>query len=308
MTQTTNPFQNVSQLAPASAASSKGTESDTRRQGTRSSGKTQEPTTRSSGKTQGASASGSASGIQVIDRLVALLEALARNGGGASLKVLAAETGLHSSTAFRILASAAENGLIERGDGGLYGFGARLTAWAALRQGETDIRDLARPVMEWLRDQVEETINLTLREGDEVIYVERATPHRMMRVEQVIGSRAPLHVTAVGKLLLASGGEAAVWDYAARTGLPAYTAHTLTQMDELWRQASQALAAGYAFDNEEAEIGVGCIGVLIRDPAGDPLAGLSISAPRERRRDEWIGLIQEAARRIEERLAKARGA
>jgi len=307
MTQATNPFQNVSQLAPASAASSKGTESDTRRQGTRSSGKTQEPTTRSSGKTPGASASGSASGIQVIDRLVALLEALARNGGGASLKVLAAETGLHSSTAFRILASAAENGLIERGDGGLYGFGARLTAWAALRQGEKDIRDLARPVMEWLRDQVEETINLTLREGDEVIYVERATPHRMMRVEQVIGSRAPLHVTAVGKLLLASGGEAAVWDYAARTGLPAYTAHTLTRVDELWRQASQALAAGYAFDNEEAEIGVGCIGVLIRDPAGDPLAGLSISAPRERRRDEWIGLIQEAARRIEERLAKVCG-
>ncbi len=151
------------------------------------------------GKTQ-ASARGDG-GIQVIDRLVALLEALARNGGEASLKILAAETGLHPSTAFRILASAAENGLIERGYGGLYGFGARLTAWAALRQGETDIRALARPVMEWLRDQVEETINLTLREGDEVIYVERATPHRMMRVEQVIGSRAPLHVTAVGKLL-----------------------------------------------------------------------------------------------------------
>ena len=246
--------------------------------------------------------------IQVIDRLVALLEALARNGGGASLKVLAAETGLHPSTAFRILASAAENGLIERGNGGLYGFGARLTAWAALRQGETDIRDLARPVMEWLRDQVEETINLTLREGDEVLYVERATPHRMMRVEQMIGSRAPLHVTAVGKLLLASRGETAVRDYAARTGLPAYTEHTLTRVEDLWRQASQDLAAGYAFDNEEAEIGVGCIGVLIRDPAGEPLAGLSISAPRERRRDEWTGLIQEAGRRIEERLGKGRGA
>ena len=257
------------------------------------------------GKTQAAATGGG--GIQVIDRLVALLEALTRNGGEASLKVLAAETGLHPSTAFRILASAAENGLIERGDGGQYGFGARLAAWAALRQGETDIRDLARPVMEWLRDQVEETINLTLREGDEVIYVERATPHRMMRVEQVIGSRAPLHVTAVGKLLLASGGETAVRDYAARTGLPAYTEHTLTRVEDLWHQASQGLAAGYAFDNEEAEIGVGCIGVLIRDRAGEPLAGLSISAPRERRRDEWTGLIQEAARRIEERLAKARG-
>jgi len=256
------------------------------------------------GKTQ-APATGSG-GIQVIDRLVALLEALARNGGGASLKVLAAETGLHPSTAFRILASAGENGLIERGKGGQYGFGARLAAWAALRQGETDLRDLARPVMEWLRDRVEETINLTLREGDEVVYVERATPHRMMRVEQVIGSRAPLHVTAVGKLLLASGGETAVKDYAARTGLPAYTEHTLTRVEDLWRQASQSLADGYAFDNEEAEVGVGCIGVLIRDPAGAPLAGLSISAPRERRRDDWTGLLQEAARRIEERLAKAR--
>ncbi len=263
------------------------------------------PASSGRGKTQAPVTGGG--GIQVIDRLVALLEALARNGGGASLKVLAAETGLHPSTAFRILASAVENGLIERGDGGLYGFGAQLTAWAALRQGETDIRDLARPVMEWLRDQVEETINLTLREGDEVIYVERATPHRMMRVEQVIGSRAPLHVTAVGKLLLASSGEAAVRDYADRTGLSAYTEHTLTQVEDLWHQASQSLAAGYAFDNEEAEIGVGCIGVLIRDRAGEPLAGLSISAPRERRRDEWTGLIQEAARCIEERLAKARG-
>lgn len=244
--------------------------------------------------------------IQVIDRLVALLDALARNGCEASLKVLAAETGLHPSTAFRILASAGENGLIQRGEGGRYAFGARLTAWAALRQGETDIRELARPVMEWLRDQVEETINLTLKEGDEVVYVERATPHRMMRVEQVIGSRAPLHVTAVGKLLLASGGETAVKDYAARTGLPAYTKYTLTRVEDLWRQASQGLTEGYAFDNEEAEIGVGCIGVLIRDPAGEPLAGLSISAPRERRRDEWTSLIQEAAQRIEERLSKGR--
>ena len=158
--------------------------------------------------------------IQVIDRLAALLEALARNGGGASLKVLAAETGLHPSTAFRILAAAGENGLIERGEGGHYGFGARLVTWAALRQGEEAFRDLARPVMEWLRDQGEETINLTLREGDEVVYVERATPHRMMRVEQVIGSRAPLHVTAVGKLVLASGGEREVRGYAARTQQP----------------------------------------------------------------------------------------
>jgi len=293
ITQTDHLRLTASQVAPFSPANSKDRETSTSRQGPGRQGKTQDQ-------------AAGGSGIQVIDRLAALLEALARNGGEASLKVLAAETGLHPSTAFRILASAGENGVIERGEAGRYAFGARLTAWAALRRGETDLRALARPVMEWLRDQVEETVNLTLREGDEVVYVERATPHRMMRVEQVIGSRAPLHVTAVGKLLLACGGEAALRDYAARTGLPAYTQHTLTRVEDLWRQASQALAAGYALDNEEAEIGVGCIGVLIYDPGGAPLAGLSISAPLERRRDEWIGLIREATRRIEGRLVKSR--
>ncbi|MCC7277984.1 MAG: helix-turn-helix domain-containing protein, partial [Chromatiaceae bacterium] len=174
--------------------------------------------------------------IQVIDRLAALLNALASNGGGASLKVLSAETGLHPSTAFRILAAATENGLIERNESGHYGFGGQLAGWAACRQGGEDLRALARPVMAWLRDQVEETVNLTEREGDEVVYIERATPQRMMRVEQVIGSRAPLHVTAVGKLMLGSAGQAAVQDYAARTGLTAYTEHTLTHWEELWRQ------------------------------------------------------------------------
>jgi IclR family transcriptional regulator, acetate operon repressor len=245
--------------------------------------------------------------IQVIDRLAALLNALASNGGEASLKVLSAETALHPSTAFRILAAAGENGLIERTEAGHYGFGGQLAGWAACRQGDNDLRALARPAMEWLRDQVEETVNLTQREGDEVIYIERATPKRMMRVEQVIGSRAPLHVTAVGKLMLGSAGQAAVWDYAARTGLTAYTEHTLTRPEELWSQASLALAVGYALDNEEAEIGVGCIGVLLRDPEGEPLAGLSISAPLERRRGEWVGLIQVAAQRIAERIAQRRG-
>jgi DNA-binding IclR family transcriptional regulator len=244
-----------------------------------------------------------ASGIQVIDRLAALLDALTDNGGVASLKILSAETGLHPSTAHRILAAAADNGLVERNAQGQYRLGGKLQRWAARLQAGTDLRQVARPVMEWLRDQVAETVNLTLREGDEVVYVERVTPNRMMRVEQVIGSRAPLHVTAVGKMMLGLAGRQAVLDYAARTGLPAYTRHTLTRPESLATEADQAGRQGYSLDNEEAEIGVGCIGVLIRDRAGTPLAGLSISAPLERRQAAWIPLVQEAARRISARLA-----
>ncbi|MHB1214318.1 MAG: IclR family transcriptional regulator [Thiobacillus sp.] len=246
------------------------------------------------------------SGIQVIDRLSMLLEILVRNGGTASLKALSAESGLHPSTAFRILSSAADNGLVGHIDGGQYSLGEKLMQWGCALQGGTHMPEIARPVMEWLRNKVEETVNLTLREGDEVVYIERATPRRMMRVEQVIGSHAPLHVTAVGKLMLGAGGRQVAMDYAARTGLPAYTQHTITTPGKLWTTVSRYHKQGYALDNEEAEIGVGCIGALIRNSAGAIVAGLSISAPIERRREqEWIPLIQEATRRITQRMAEA---
>ncbi|MEW5771499.1 MAG: IclR family transcriptional regulator [Pseudomonadota bacterium] len=242
--------------------------------------------------------SAAGSGIQVIDRAVALLDALARHEGGASLKMLGLETALSPSTAFRILAALGEHGLVARDGAGHYLLGARLTQWAARVRVARDVREVARPVMERLRDALGETVNLTVRQGDEVVYVERATSSRMMRVEQVIGSRAPLHVTAVGKLMLGEDGAAALGGYARRTGLPAFTPNTLDSEAKLLPEVQGAVERGYAFDNEEAELGVGCIGALIRDAAGKPVAGLSVSAPRERRRDAWAGQVVAAAREI----------
>jgi DNA-binding IclR family transcriptional regulator len=242
-------------------------------------------------------------GIQVIDRAVSLLDALARQADGANLKRLGLEAGLTPSTAFRILASLGQHGLVTRDHAGHYLLGPRLVQLAACVRTSGDTRDLARPVMQRLRDELGETINLTVRQGDEVVYVERATSARMMRVDQIVGSRAPLHVTAVGKLMLGEDGRAAVLDYARRTGLPAFTRNTQNTESKLLRDINQSLARGFALDNEEAEPGVGCIGTLIRDAQGMPVAGLSVSAPRERRQDAWAQRIVSAASEISGLLA-----
>jgi DNA-binding IclR family transcriptional regulator len=242
------------------------------------------------------------SSIQVIDRVAALLDALAQDTEAVSLKVLSAETGLHPSTTYRILDALVAHDLVERTGQGQYRLGIKLLRLGSRVRTNVDLLREAKPIMEWLRSEVGETVNLTVREGDEVVYVERALPARMMRVEQLIGSRAPLHVTAVGKLFLAESGDKACRQYAKRTGLPRYTPNTLTQAARLWTEAETANRKGYAFDNEEAELGVACIGVAIRDSSGHMVAGLSISAPRERRQQSWVPLIQKAGAEISARL------
>ena len=236
--------------------------------------------------------------IQVIDRMSALLDAVARYPEPVSLKVLAAETGLHSSTAFRILDSMLGNGFVERDASGRYQLGRKLLSLGSRVRAQSDVRQIALPVMERLRDKLGESVNLTIREGDEVVYIEKATPNRMMHVQQLVGSRAPLHVTAVGKLMLAIAGDDECRGYAMRTNLPAYTRNTINNLPRLLQEAQRLRTQGYAFDDEEAEIGVGCIGTLIYDAGGSIIAGLSISAPIDRRRSEWVDDLLQAALEI----------
>jgi DNA-binding IclR family transcriptional regulator len=172
----------------------------------------------------------------------------------------------------------------------------------SLVSSSLDIRKVALPLMEKLRDQLGETVNLTVREDDEVVYVERSLAIRMIRVEQVIGSRAPLHVTAVGKMMLGDQGEAACRTYAKRRKLSAYTTNTHTKLTSLLKDCIDSARRGYAYDNEEAELGVGCIGTLVRDASGKVVAGLSVSAPIERRRDEWVEQVMATAEQISKQL------
>ncbi|WP_271270630.1 IclR family transcriptional regulator [Aliamphritea hakodatensis] len=240
--------------------------------------------------------------IQVIDRAATLLDSISRYSKPVKLKVLSADTGLHPSTAHRILHSLIDNRFVERNGSGEYRLGQRLLQLSNRLHTDIDLRAVALPFMEKLRDKTGETVNLTIREGDVVIYFEKVTPNRMMHVQQIIGSRAPLHVTGVGKLMLGSGGEEEIANYAQRTNLPAYTRNTYSSLPALTDECLKSVAQGYALDNEEAEIDVGCIGVLLYDRTGNITAGLSVSAPIERRKNAWIEDLQAAGKAISAQL------
>lgn len=239
------------------------------------------------------------SSIQVIDRMMSLLGALSRHGSPVNLKQLATETRLHPSTAHRILSVMVGSRLVDRIEPGTYRLGIRLLELGSLVKSRISVRQEALPHMQSLQLELGETINLSVRHDDEVVYVERTSGNNsMMRVVQIIGARAPLHITAVGKIFLAEDGPEKCAEYARRTGLPRYTDNTLTDADALAKELEKVRRQGYASDNEEAEKGVSCIGAGIYNDEGRLVAGLSVSAPSDRLNKAWATQVRQTAEKI----------
>ena len=198
-----------------------------------------------------------------------LLDTLAGHNTPVNLKQLAMQTKLHPSTAHRILGVMVDNRLVDRVEPGTYRLGIHLLELGNLVKSRVSVRQEALPNMQMLHLELGETVNLSLRRDDEVVYIERTTgSSSMMRVVHIIGARAPLHITAVGKIFLADDGPEKVMQYSQRTGLPKYTENTLTDPQSLAREIEKIRRQGYAFDNEEAEKGVSCIGAGIYNDEG----------------------------------------
>ncbi len=235
--------------------------------------------------------------------MMSLLNVLAANAEPISLKQLAAQTKLHPSSAHRILGVMVEKGVAERVEHGNYQLGIRLLELGDLVKARLNVRQVALPFMQKLCDGLGETINLSLRQGDEIVYVERVSAGKaMMRVVQVVGARAPLHITAVGKIFLSQDGMDGCKNYAQRSGMKRFTEHTITTAEKLVQEADKAGRNGFALDKEEAEKGVCCIGAGIRDSAGKIIAGLSVSAPADRIKFTWADKVKEAAGEISHAL------
>ncbi|MBC7203848.1 MAG: IclR family transcriptional regulator, partial [Pusillimonas sp.] len=231
------------------------------------------------------------------------LDVLAHQGEPVTLKSLAAKTGLHTSTTHRILNDLVAGRYVERVDSGLYQLGMRLLELGALVKGRLNVRQVALDPMRELHKLTGQTVNLAVRQNDEILYIERAWNERSgMQVVRAVGGRAPLHLTSTGKLFLSVSDARQVKSYIARTGLVGTTANSITDAELLEHELAGIRRSGYARDNEELELGVRCIAAGIYDDAGNLQAGLSISAPAERMHDDWIAALVETAGRISEAL------
>ncbi|EGJ12472.1 IclR family transcriptional regulator [Rubrivivax benzoatilyticus JA2 = ATCC BAA-35] len=235
----------------------------------------------------------------MLERTFALLDMLAAHPDPVSLKEISERTGLHPSTAHRILNDLTIGRLVDRPQAGSYRLGMRLLELGNLVKARLDVRDAALGPMRELHKLTHQPVNLSVRQGDEIVYIERTYSERSgMQVVRAVGGRAPLHLTSVGKLFLAHEEPQRVRAYATRTGLTGHTRNSITDVARLERELAAVRAQGCARDDEELELGVRCMAAGVYDDQGKLVAGLSVSAPADRLEENWMEKVRLTASQI----------
>ena len=175
----------------------------------------------------------------------------------------------------------------------------RLLELGNIVKSRLNVREAALDFMRTLHRHTSQTINLSVRQGDEIVYIDRAFSERSgMQVVRAIGGRAPLHLTSTGKLFLSLDEPKAIRAYATRTGLAGHNKNSITDLAKLEKELAEVRAKGYARDNEELELGVRCMAAGIHDDSGKMIAGLSISAPADRLQEDWLNNLTDTALQI----------
>jgi len=198
------------------------------------------------------------------------------------ITTLATRLGLAKSTVHRLAATLTGAGFLEQNaDTGKYRLGLALFELGALVRRRMDVANEARPQLRELLEKTGETVQLGIVDQASVLYVYEMESRRAIRMAAAVGARAPLHCTAVGKVLLAFQSPDYVKELADR-GLTRYTDHTITKREDLLALLKDVRARDCAIDDEESEIGLRAIAAPVRNQRGAVIAALGVAAPVQR--------------------------
>ena len=219
---------------------------------------------------------------------------------------LAKRLGLAKSTVHRLASTLLEQGMLEQNAGdGKYRLGLALFELGTLVRRKMDFTVEARPFLRMLMEKTGETVHLAILDRDSVLYIITHESKQALRMGSKVGTRAPVHSTAVGKALLAFQPEEEIARLIAR-GLPPSTTSTIVDGKALQRELAQVRARNYAVDDEESELGLRAIAAPIRGDSGNVVAAISIAGPVHRMTKKallgWARELVGAADAVSQRL------
>jgi DNA-binding IclR family transcriptional regulator len=243
--------------------------------------------------------------VQSVERAFAVLNAVAARPAGVT--ALAERLGLPKSTVARLLDALERLGAVER-DGLRWRIGPAVATLASTVSAERSLAALARPHLVGLVEAVGEDAGLGLPDGYLVHYVDQVESENAVQVRDWTGTRAPLHTTPSGLVILAEWPDDALGRYLERE-LERLTPNTLADADSLRRRLIEAGDRGYAWGREEFVEGINSVAAPVRDPRGKVIAaihchGPAYRFPRPRREDAIAREVVAAASAVSRRLAR----
>jgi IclR family acetate operon transcriptional repressor len=217
--------------------------------------------------------------IRSLDRALGLLEALAA-APGLTLSELAARTGEAPTTVYRALVTLQTRGMVEIEDPGqIWHIGASAFRVGSAFLRRTKVVERARQPMDALMRATGETANLGVESGDEVLFLSQVETHEAIRAFFPPGTKAPMHVSGIGKALLAWYPPTRIEGLIARQGLARFTPLTITSAAQLGADLARSRARGFAIDDQERAEGMRCVAAPIFNAHAEPVAGISVSGP-----------------------------
>jgi len=247
------------------------------------------------------------SAVQSFDRAVAILNAFTLERPSLSVSQLARITGLSRSTTHRLLTSLQHHELVAQLGNRDYTLGPHILRLAQVAWSSVNIPVIARTIMEWLRDQCNETVGVHVPHGDfdRTVIDQAESRQPLRRTYTELGQPIPIHQGAPGKVLLAFR-PAELQERILARPLDQATPQTITDVEELRAELRRVAEQGYAFSLEERVMGIATVAVPIYNHTGEVVAALSVTGPKTRLTQErllnLVPLTREAADRISSNL------
>jgi DNA-binding IclR family transcriptional regulator len=226
--------------------------------------------------------------VQVLDRTIAVLQAVADSETDLPAADIARQLRLHKSTVHRLLVVLESYRLIKKGPEGAYGLGTRLIELGECAIARLKLSEYAEPHLRNLSEQTGEGAHVTVLNGTELLSIAHVEGRWNLQSLTRTGLRTQIHCTAAGKAVLAFLSDEACGDLIARLQLKRNTRRTIVKPSAMKMELMRVRDMGYAVDDEEFEEGLRCVGAPIFDHRGHVVASLSMAAPVFRLRKEQL--------------------
>jgi len=242
-----------------------------------------------------------------VSKVIQILELLDQSHSGLLLREIVNTTRINKSTAYRFLSHLESEGYVFRDSDGYYMVGPKLAKLGSGANYQATLCRASAGVLEQLRTETGETVNLAILDGSEILYLSVFESQHTFRMASEVGRRRPLYCTALGKALLAYLSPEQQRKIISATRFDRFTPHTICSAEELGKDLHKIHRRGFALDDEETVVGARCIAVPIVNRDHKVIGRISVSGPvvrlTKRQVPEIAALLRAGAEAIAKRLS-----